>query len=570
MTLMTSHNERWQQLLLTYWADYKAEYPHCVSEFDRSFACDFAKEGIADFERRHEWVGTVLSKLSEIEIDALPPHDRISYQVLKQNLQQLQDYCELEGYLRPALFPFGPEMLISFYSVDKTTLLSREDAIDYLARIKRFPSLFEDMQNRLQQGLEKGYALPAVLLTPVIKNILAYTDTSEEDSSWYQPFKSRHIATLSDIDELQAQAKHAIKEKIRPAYQHFVHYLREHYAAHCTESNACTDQPNGREYYQLLIRYHTSLDLAPEDIHDIGLDEVSRIHNEIVAVAKEAGYPNDLKGFQQFVGNDPQSFLADKETLRARIESLSKRIDRLIPQYFSRIPRMTYGVESFPEAVAAQRPIAMAQANPADGSASGIHWITSLPARCPTYLHIPLVLHEGWPGHLMHMALMQEIDSLPMFRRINFDDYNAYIEGWALYCERLGLDMGLYQTPIEHYGRLDMEIQRAIRLVVDTGIHAMGWSRQQAIEYMQNYLVQPEASIEAEVDRYIGNPGQALSYKLGELKIRELRQRAEDALGDEFVLKDFHDCVLSTGPVTLNILDKEVQRWIDKKQGSAQ
>ena len=181
-------------------------------------------------------------------------------------------------------------------------------------------------------------------------------------------------------------------------------------------------------------------------------------------------------------------------------------------------------------------------------------------------MHIPLALHEAWPGHLMHMALMQEIESLPLFRRTAFFNYNAYLEGWALYCEHLGVDMGLYQTPYEHYGRLGMEMWRAVRLVVDTGIHAKGWSRQQATAYMHKYLTFSNEVIEAEVDRYIGQPGQALSYKLGELKIRELRQRAMDLLGDRFVLRDFHDCVLATGPVTLTILEEQVQRWINNKE----
>ena len=564
MKTTATPGERWRTLLSEYWETYKVEYPHLVSDLDSAFASEFSREGIEDYQRRYHWMQQVLNRLADISAEDLPRDERVSYQVLQKNLEQLCEYYELDGHLRPALFPFGPEMEISFYSLDKTTLLSRQDAKDYIARMQQFPTLFQDIQYRLEKGLEKGHALPKVLLHSVIKNSEAYTGTSEENSAWYKPLKSSHIATLPDIATLQAEAKQSIKEAIRPAYQSFVKYLRDHYAGHCSETYACSDQPKGKDFYQLLIRFHTSLDLTPEAIHQMGLDEVSRIQQQMEQVAEEAGYKNDLTQFRQFVASDLQFIASDKDQLREQIESLSKRIDRRIPEFFGCIPRMTYGVESFPEALAAQRPIAMAQASPADGSASGVHWITSLPARFPSYLHIPLVLHEGWPGHLMHMALMQEMDNLPEFRRINFEHYNAYIEGWALYCERLGIDMGLYQTPVERYGQLEMEMKRAIRLVVDTGLHALGWKRQQAIDYLQKYLVQPKVTIEAEVNRYIGMPAQALSYKLGELKIRELRQRAEHALGERFKLKEFHDCVLATGPVTLNILDEYVQNWIDE------
>lgn len=564
MTAATN-NDKWQQLLSEYWAVYKVEHPAIVSEFDHTYRREFAKEAVEDYQRRYAQDGDFLQRLTVITVDELCEEDRVSYQILRQELELFREYFELDGHLRPTLFPFGPETDIGYLGVDRTTLLSIDDAKDYLARMACFSQLFRDTEQRLQKGLEKGYFLPAVLLEPVINNTLVFTGAREEDSTWYKPFNSPHIANAAGIAELQAEAKRCIRKEIEPAYHNFVNYLREYYSPHCSENIACYEQTNGKAFYQLLIRYHTSLDLPPEEIHQIGLQEVGRIYQEMEGIAEEAGYKNNLDGYRHFINTDPQFFLPGKEALRERIEILSKRIDRLIPEYFGRIPRMTYGVESTPEGIAAQRPVALAQPNPADGTASGIHWITSLPERCPTYMHIPLALHEAWPGHLMHMALMQEIDNLPLFRRINFVNYNAYVEGWALYCEHLGLDMGMYQTPYEHYGRLDMEIWRAVRLVVDTGIHGKGWSRQQAISYMQEYLAQPKETIEAEVDRYIGSPGQALSYKLGELKIRELRQRAMDLLGDQFGLRDFHDCVLATGPVTLTILEEQVQRWIDKK-----
>ena len=562
-TSAPTHDQQWQQLQADYWRTYKDEYPALVCEFDAAYTNGFLNESIEDYQRRYQWAGGLLKRLADIPLESLAPDNRISYQVLERELQLVCQNYELDVHLRPVLSPFGPARIINYYGISRMTVLSITDAKDYLARMRCFVTYIQDTQQRLQKGLEKGYRLPKALLEPTITSTLAFTEPSIEDSAWYQPFTSLHIAGHAEIATLQASAKQCIKDDIIPAYHRFADYLREEYAPHCTSSPACSDQPNGKAYYQLLIQYNTSLDISPDEIHQTGLEEVARIQQEIDAVAEQAGYTNNRDGFLDFIANDSQFFLPNKKALRERAEMLSKQIDRLIPEYFGRIPRMTYGVKSIPESSAS---LAFAQANPADGRSSGIYWLTSLPERCPTYAHIPLALHEAWPGHLMHFALMQEIDSLPQFRRINFFNYNAYIEGWALYCERLGLDMGLYQTPYDHFGRLKAELKRAVRLVVDTGVHSKGWSRQQAIDYMQAQLKSSPSLLEAEVDRYIGDPAQALSYKLGELKIQALRQRAETALGDQFSLRDFHDCVLATGPVTLGILEAQVQCWIDSKQ----
>jgi uncharacterized protein (DUF885 family) len=222
-------------------------------------------------------------------------------------------------------------------------------------------------------------------------------------------------------------------------------------------------------------------------------------------------------------------------------------------------------VQSIPEAIAARMPPAYAQPNPADNSTSGIHWVTSIPAMCPRYMHLPLALHEAWPGHLMHLALIQEQEHLPAFRRYGALGYSACLEGWALYCERLGEELGLYDTPQKRYGRLEMEMWRAVRLVVDTGLHALGWTRQQAIDFATRHMAMPVATLEAEVDRYIALPAQALAYQLGNLKFRELRRRAEQRLGSRFRIRDFHDALMATGPVTLPILDNLIDDWIARQ-----
>ena len=346
-----------------------------------------------------------------------------------------------------------------------------------------------------------------------------------------------------------------------PAQQRYVESFTGTLMQGARETIACTDAPGGHDYYLAQVRRYTSVDLGPDEIHDLGWQDVARLEAEIESVAAQAGYSGDVPGYRQFLASDPQFIAASKQVLLERAEVIAKRIDKRIPAFFGRIPRITYGAETMSEAQSQVMPPAYAQPNPADHSGPGIFWLTGLPARCPTYMLVPLVLHEAWPGHLMHLALVQEMESLPSFRRHRIARYSACVEGWALYCENLGVEMGLYESPHQHYGRLEMELWRALRLVVDTGIHWRGWSREQAVECMAQRLAMPRATLEAEVDRYIGLPGQALAYQIGNVRIRSLRRQAQSALGERFDLRDFHDTLMAAGPVSLPVLTDHVERW---------
>jgi uncharacterized protein (DUF885 family) len=304
-------------------------------------------------------------------------------------------------------------------------------------------------------------------------------------------------------------------------------------------------------------------------VHALGLAEVSRLEREIEAVAGDAGYAGDVPGYRAFLASDPQFVAPSRDALRESIEALCKRVDRRIPEFFGLIPRITYGVQSIPDAVSTRMPPAYAQPSPADGTSAGIFWISGLPSKAPSYLHPALVVHEAWPGHLMHLALLNEQSELPAFRRYGAVKYTACVEGWALYCEVLGVELGVYTTPHEHYGRLEMQMWRAVRLVVDTGIHWYGWSREQAVAYMAERLSLSRETIEGEVDRYAALPAQALGYQIGGLKFGELRQRAEAQLGARFKHRDFHAAVMSAGAVTLPVLDDLVSDWLQRQQTPA-
>ena len=362
---------------------------------------------------------------------------------------------------------------------------------------------------------------------------------------------------------LAQDAARIVAEQIQPALQNLADHIEHRLLPNGRESVACTEGPLGVEFYAFWVRHFTNLPMTPDAVHTIGLEQVSRLEEEMTQVAARSGVGGDLDSYRRFLAEDPGFRETSAERLRERVEALAKRIDGKIPSILGHLPRSTYGVQSIPASASEKLPMAYAQPNPADGSAPGTFWINGLPDRVPTYSLVSVTLHEAWPGHLMHIALMQEMTALPMFRRANFTKYGACLEGWAMYCETLGHELGLYETPHQHFGQLDMEMWRACRLVVDTGLHAKGWTREQAVQYMVERLSLSRNAIEAEVDRYIAMPAQALAYHLGGLKFRELRTRAQSRLGERFNLRQYHDQLMAAGAVTLPVLEEIIDTWLD-------
>lgn len=551
------------KLAADYWEFRLRESPSLALELDdRRYRHELFRESIEDHARYDREAAAFLQRLDALPRAHLRVEDEFTSRLLERELQDARDHFAFESHLRPMLFPDGPEMRIAA-AVEKTALTNIEDARDYLTRLETIPALFAAHRERLWAGVEAGYRLPQPVLPRMCRASESFLAPVVENSIWYKPMVRVAGHDGPELNRLRTELAALIEQNIQPAYRQWADELRERYAPHCRQSISIGEEPGGEDYYRFLVRNHTTTTLEPTQIHAIGRAETARISAEMLHVASKAGFTDDLAGFRASLCANEKYISGSREELRERIEVLAKRIDGRIPELFKRLPRMTYGVESIPEALATQLPPAYAQPNPSNGRAAGIFWITSLPKAAPAYLHAPLTLHEAWPGHLMHLALIQEMKSLPSFRRHGLAGYSAYIEGWALYCERLGHDLGLLDEPALHYGRLEMEIWRAVRLVVDTGIHALGWSREQALAYMSQHLTLPKATIEAEVDRYIGWPAQALAYKLGEIKVRELRERATDTLGPKFDLREFHDRVIDCGPVTLQLLDRHVQEWID-------
>ena len=546
-----------------YWNFIREERPLLALAAGQPSEGDLLRESPQDAERRARRAHGFLAELDALAPDDLPAHDRATLLLMREELGLLRNAVEVDAHLRPSVFPLGPEFSL-MYAANITTLLSLEDAERWLERLASVPRSIGSVRESLHAGLEAGISVPRLSLERAAGNVEALF-AAIETNPLHGPF-ARAAGRLTGITALASRSERLLRDEVLPALHAYQDFLGAGpLLDRARDSVACTDAPKGREYYEHLVRQFATVDDPPEAIHELGLSEVARLAGDMLVTAAEAGFDGDLRGFQQSLRDDPGQFAASGEALRERIEVLSKRIEARLPAFFGRLPRITYGVQSIPESIAAKMPPAYAQPNPADRSSPGIHWITSVPTMCPAYIHLPLALHEAWPGHLMHLALIQEQEHLPSFRRYGALGYSACLEGWALYCERLGEDLGFYDTPQKRYGRLEMEMWRAVRLVVDTGLHVYGWTREQAIDYAMRYMAMPRATLEAEVDRYISMPGQALAYQLGNLKFRDLRSRAEKRLGNRFRIRDFHDALMAAGPVTLPILDTLIQDWIDRQ-----
>ncbi|MEN9419040.1 MAG: hypothetical protein RI988_2660 [Pseudomonadota bacterium] len=563
-TQATRATQALQALAERYWQFLRHEFPlgACLAGDPPEDPVMF-REAPADFHRRALEAKRLRGELLAIPTAGLASQDRITHRLLQRELEDLHTLHETGSHLRPWLLPVGPEFN-TLYFANTTELSGVEDARRFGARLATLPGYFDDVRACLQQGLEAGIRMPRVVLEAAVANLRAAARTPAAQTAWVAPFQRSPAAAWPEVQAEAARATKVVERAIVPALHALADFMSGTLLPEARETVACTEGPNGDAFYAFWVRHFTTLELDPEAVHALGLGEVARLHQEIAQVASRAGYTGNVAAYRRFLNEDPAFRETSAERLRERVEALAKRIDGRIPSLIGHLPRASYGVQSIPAVASEKLPMAYAQPSPADGSSAGFFWVSGLPERVPTYALVSVTLHEAWPGHLMHIALMQELSGLPAFRRANFTKYTACLEGWAMYCETLGHELGLYETPHQHFGQLDMEMWRACRLVVDTGIHARGWSREQAIAYMADHLSLPLPAIRAEVDRYIAMPAQALAYQLGGLKFRELRGRAQARLGERFKLRDYHDQLMAAGAVTLPVLEEVVDDWLGR------
>jgi uncharacterized protein (DUF885 family) len=449
---------------------------------------------------------------------------------------------------------------------DSSPFNVKSDYESYLKRLAQYPAINAEALKITRQAVAGGYTQPCVVLGGFEGSITGVITAKPQDSRFYRPFLGNPPADVTSTEwaAMRATAVSLIKETLEPEYRKFADYYLREYKPKCRATMGASDMPMGREYYVSQIRSRTTTEKSAEEIHQIGLGEVARIRAEMEDLAKSAGYA-DRAAFIAELRRNPKYYAKTPAELMAAASRQAKIIDGLMPKFFGKLPRLPYGVREIPAEIAEGTTTAYYNQGSPTSGISGTYYVnTSKLDQRPLWELPALTIHEAVPGHHHQISLQQEME-IPKFRRY-LSGFTAFVEGWALYTEHLGIEMGVYDTPEKNMGRLSYEMWRACRLVVDTGLHAKGWSKAQAIAFMRDNTALTDANIEAEVNRYISWPGQALGYKIGELKIRELRAKAEKALGPKFDLRGFHDAVLSQGAVPLDVLERQVDGWIASRQ----
>jgi uncharacterized protein (DUF885 family) len=497
----------------------------------------------------------VLRQLDALHPASLSADERLNYEVFRAQIVVLINQQTFREYERPA------NSDSTFWSdeeeVTRASFKTAGDYANYLAQLKDIPRYFAENITNMRAGLARGFTPPQVTLAGRDTSLVAMAEaTAAETTIYYQPFeKMPAIIPAAEQAKLRAEAAAVIQREVIPAYVSLLRFFRDDYVPHAQPSLAAEALPDGKAYYQSKILEFTTLDLTPAQIHQTGLDEMAKIHTEMLTAMNAAGFQGTLPEFLRFLRTDPQFYAKTPEELLMRAAYISKQFDGVASDYFGYLPRERFAIKPVPAEIAPF--YTSARGGP------GVYLVNTydLPSR-GLYALPALTLHESAPGHAFQMPIAQEVlkaRHLPQFRGAYI---SAYGEGWALYCERLGTEMGLYRTPYETFGMLSYQAWRAARLVVDTGLHALGWTREQAQQYLRDNTALSDHEIETEVDRYISWPGQALSYYLGEMAIWSARHRAESALGPRFNLRAFHDAVLETGSVPLPVLEEHIDAWI--------
>ncbi|MBP85237.1 MAG: DUF885 domain-containing protein [Planctomycetaceae bacterium] len=528
---------------------------------DHRFNDQLARQSIADQKRRLAMKREFLQRWEAIDRDALEQTDRVNYDIFGRLLQDDIAEGDFEMYLIPISNRWG--FHIEFPELPKNVpLRSAADYENYISRLKQYSRLTDEHIELLRGGIETGLVLPAVVLEGYRDSITAHIVDEPEDSLLFGPFR-KFPDRLTDEQErvLTKAGRAAIAEHVIPSYAKFLVFMEKEYLPNCRGSIAASALPRGRAYYRHRVRKYTTLGLTPEEVHSTGQREVQRIRTEMEEIIKRVKFDGDFDAFVTHLRTDPQFYPKTPEQLLERTAYVLKKMDGELPKLFKTLPRTPYGIRVIPEYIAPKTTTAYYQQPAGDGSQAGFYYVNTYNLKSrPLYGVEALSLHEAVPGHHLQLALQQELTDIPEFRR--FSPVTAFIEGWALYAERLGLEVGFYEDPYSDFGRLTYENWRASRLVVDTGMHYLGWTRKQAIDFMASNTALSIHNIESEVDRYISWPGQALAYKTGELKIRELRALAEKELGDGFNIREFHDVVLGSGAVPLDVLEVNVKAYV--------
>jgi uncharacterized protein (DUF885 family) len=533
---------------------------------DRRWNDRWEDASLAAIERRQQHRIDALARLKKLDRQKLSPADQLNYDLFQKDLETDIEEFKFRTYLLPVNQRGGIQ------TADELAELLRfqtvKDYEDWIARLTSLPALVEQHIALMREGAKAHIIWPKVVLNRVPAQIDKQVVEQPQDSPFYKPFKEfPDSIPAAERERLSQKAREAIQAHVVPAYRQFKQFFTSEYLPAAFEQVGIWQMPQGAEMYAFHARRYTTTKMTPEEIHQKGLSEVARIRAEMQAIMTKVGFQGTHKEFFQKLRTDPQFYYKTPDELLNAYRAMAKRIDPNLVKVFKTLPRMPYGVIPIADKIAPDTTTAYYNRPAADGSRPGFYYVNLYkPETRPKYEMMALSLHESVPGHHLQIALAQELGEIPNFRR--YGGYTAFVEGWGLYAESLGDEMGLYDDPYSKFGQLTYEMWRAVRLVVDTGMHHMKWDRQKAIDYFLDNAAKTEQDIVNEIDRYITDPGQALAYKIGELKIKELRARANRELGSSFDVREFHDAVLLSGAVPLDVLERNVEAWIARKKQS--
>ncbi len=566
----SNNNEPTRQLYALFdseWEYNLKESPTFASYLgDKRYNDRWGDASLAAIERRNDHTKETLEKLKAIDRTQLSVADQLNYDLFKKDLEQDIERFQYKQFLLPISQSSGiqtQDELAQFLRFQNV-----KDYEDWIARINAFPVLMDQTLELMREGKKENIMFPKIIMQRVPAQIDKQITATAEANPFYAPFRE-FPADISEAEQtrLRNQAKEAISKNIIPSYKKLKDYFEKEYLPASYENVGIWQQKNGDKLYEFLARSFTTTDLTPKEIHEKGLQEVKRIRAEMEKIKTQVGFQGTLQEFFTYLRTDPKFFYKTPEELLTAYRAISKRIDPEVTKVFRTLPRAPYGVIPIPDKIAPDTTTAYYNSPAPDGSRPGYYFVNLYkPETRPKWEMMALSIHEAVPGHHLQIALAQELGEVPNFRK--FGGYTAFTEGWGLYSESLGEEMGLYTDPYDKFGQLTYEMWRAVRLVVDTGMHYFKWDRQKAIDFFKENAAKTDQDVVNEIDRYISWAGQALAYKIGELKIKELRARSKAELGDKFDIKEFHDVVLLSGAVPLDILERNVNEYIAKKKNA--
>ncbi len=552
--------KKFKEFLDENWQDSMEKSPLFASLLgDKRYDDKVSSNSIEDFFSEKEYESYVLEVLSQIDPNNLSEEDQLNYRLLKSDYEISLEGREYPGYYMRLNQRGGVQ---DYYLYGNR--LNFTDLQSYKNWFERVKGYTQNVRNSLEinkEGLELGYTQPKLVTRGVSAQIGAMLERDLEDHPYFKIFKNvGDVASPEDALALQNEVKEYIQNVLNPTYQELYDFLINEYLPESRDTIGISDVPNGKEWYEYLARYHTTTNLTPDEIHEIGLREVAKIRAEMEGIIKQVGWEGDFNSFLQYLRTDSRFYYETGEELLQAYRAMSKEIDAYMPTLFNKLPRAPYGVIPIPMESAPFTTTAYYNA-PSEGRPGYYYANLYMPEVRPKYEIPVLSVHEAVPGHHHQISLAQEMENVPNFRK--YLSITAFVEGWGLYSEQLGESMGIYDDPYDKFGQLTYDMWRAVRLVVDTGMHYKNWSREDAVNLFLENTAKTEQDINNEVDRYIAWPGQALAYKIGQLKIMELRDKSKEALGDDFDIKDFHDHILSFGSIPLNILEEKVDEFIE-------